>query len=109
MRGSTPCSSKSWRASSTRSRANERSPITEVWRAHSENLLDLQLQHELATLEQAIGRALDVAERAEFVNIQRCALRQNFVDAGALHPAFVDTLERISPRVRAHAVAIDSV
>lgn len=72
------------------------------------NLLDAQLELELASLERRRGCALSEPERRAVTAVQRPALRWTFLGSGMTHPTFLSLLAELSPagaaRVRAASV-----
>ncbi len=60
-----------------------------------------QAEFDLGTFERASGRALDAAQRAEFLAVQHQALRWSYLGSGMTHERFLDTLGRLSPSARA--------
>jgi len=71
------------------------------------DLLDQQLELDLASFERASGRVLTASERSEVHAVQRRALHWTFLGSGMTHPNFLSTVETLSPagaaRVRAVA------
>jgi P-aminobenzoate N-oxygenase AurF len=56
---------------------------------------------DLISLETAIGRTLDDAERALFSRVQHQAMRWTFLGSALRNETFLDALEQVSPRGRA--------
>lgn len=71
------------------------------------DLLDNQLDLDLASLERATGRPLPEHERTSVRDVQRRSLRWTFLGSGMTHPNFLSTVDAITPggaaRVRAVA------
>jgi hypothetical protein len=65
-----------------------------------------QSELNLAAFERAIGRTLDEATRAAFLEGQHQALRWTYLGSGMTHPNFLGTLAAISPDGRAKVDAI---
>jgi hypothetical protein len=65
--------------------------------AFLENGLKQQTRFDLKAFEQAAGRKLSEAERAEFVRIQEQANRWTYLGSGMAHPNFLATLGKLNP------------
>lgn len=60
-----------------------------------------QVQLDLASLEEAIGRTLSVVEREAFVQTQHQAMRWTFLGSVMTNEGFLKAVEQVSPKGRA--------
>jgi hypothetical protein len=65
-----------------------------------------QVQLDLATLEEAIGRRLSSAEREVFVQTQHQAMRWTFIGSALRNDGFLKAVGQVSPRGRARLESV---
>jgi hypothetical protein len=62
--------------------------------------LKQQAAFDLAALELATGRTLDASQREAFIAQQHQANRWTYIGSGMSHPRFLESLGRLSPKMR---------
>ena len=65
-----------------------------------------QLDMNLDTFTRATGRKLSDAERSEFREVQRRAMRWTYIGSGITHPMFLESVEGLDPVLRRKAEEI---